>query len=107
MVCSPSSGTVMASRWTDSFGLALLGHDAPVHAVEWARAAERAGFGSVWIVDDYYHPGAFALAGAVAAATDRVAVGIGVVEPYARDSELLAMDVAALDAIATERVFLG
>lgn len=97
----------MASRWTDSFGLALLGHEVPVHAVEWARAAERAGFGSVWIVEDYYHPGAFALAGAVAAATDRIAVGLGVVNPYTRHPALLAMEVAALAGVAPERIVLG
>ena len=97
----------MASRWTDSFGLALLGHEVPVHAMEWARAAERAGFGSVWIVEDYYHPGAFALAGAVAAATGRIAVGLGVVNPYTRHPALLAMEVAALAGIAPERIVLG
>lgn len=107
MVCSQSSETAMASHWADSFGLALLGHEVPVHAVEWARVAERAGFGSVWIVEDYYHPGAFALAGAVAAATDRIAVGLGVVNPYTRHPALLAMEVAALAGIAPERIVLG
>ncbi|MBI1848525.1 MAG: LLM class flavin-dependent oxidoreductase [Candidatus Rokubacteria bacterium] len=97
----------MASGWTEGFGLALLGRDVPTHAVAWARAAERAGFGSVWIVEDYYQPGAFALAGAVAAATERLAVGLGVVNPYTRHPALLAMEVAALAGLAPGRVVLG
>jgi 5,10-methylenetetrahydromethanopterin reductase len=97
----------MASRWTESLGLALSGHGGPVPAVAWARAAERAGFGSVWISEDYYHPGAFALAGAVAAVTDRAVVGLGVVNPYTRHPALLAMEAAALAGIAPERIILG
>jgi 5,10-methylenetetrahydromethanopterin reductase len=97
----------MASRWTESIGLALFGSDVPVHAVEWARAAERAGLGSAWIIEDYYQPGAFALAGAVAGATERIAVGLGVVNPYTRHPALLAMEIAALAGIAPDRIVLG
>src|ERR671925_2026101 len=97
----------MDFAWTDSIGLALLGRDVPAHAVEWARAAERAGFGSVWIVEDYYQPGAFVLAGAVAAATDRITVGLGVVNPYTRHPAILAMETAALAGLASGRVVLG
>src|ERR671925_1382279 len=97
----------MDFAWTDSIGLALLGRDVPAHAVEWARAAERAGLGSVWIIEDYYQPGAFALAGAVAGATERVAIGLGVVNPYTRHPALVAMETAALAGIAPGRVVLG
>lgn len=97
----------MASGWTDGVGLALVGRDLPGQAVSWARAAERAGFGSVWIVEDYYYPGAFSLAGAVAAATERITVGIGVVNPYTRHPALLAMEVAGLLGIAPGRIVLG
>lgn len=97
----------MASGWTDGFGLALVGRDVPGHAVGWARTAERAGFGSVWIVEDYYYPGAFALAGAVAAATERITVGLGVVNPYTRHPALLAMEVAGLIGVAPGRIVLG
>jgi 5,10-methylenetetrahydromethanopterin reductase len=97
----------MGSGWTDTPGLALVGRDVPGHAVPWARAAERAGFGSVWIVEDYYYPGAFALAGAVAAATERITVGLGVVNPYTRHPALLAMEAASLIGLAPGRVVLG
>ena len=97
----------MDLRWSRGFGLALLGRDVPEHAVEWARAAERAGFGSVWIAEDYYQPGAFTLAGAVAAATERITVGLGVVNPYTRHPAILAMETAALAGVAPGRIVLG
>ena len=86
----------MDSRWTGSPGVALLGHGLPGSAVDWARDAERAGFGSVWLIEDYYHPGAFALAGAVAAATARIGIGLGVVNPSTRHPAPVAMETAAL-----------
>jgi 5,10-methylenetetrahydromethanopterin reductase len=97
----------MDSRWTASPGVALLGHGLPGSAVPWARAAERAGFASVWAIEDYFLPGAFALAGAVAAATERIGIGLGVVNPYTRHPALLAMETAALAGLAPGRVALG
>ncbi len=97
----------MGSTFTDSVGVALLGPAAPRHAAAWARAAERAGLGSVWLIEDYFSPGAFALAGAVAAVTERVGVGLGVVNPYTRHPALLAMETASLAGLAPGRVLLG
>lgn len=94
-------------RWTDSLGVALMGHGVPAHALAWARAAERAGIGSVWIMEDYFRPGAYALAAATAAVTERCVVGIGVVTPYTRHPALVAMETATLAALAPGRVVLG
>jgi 5,10-methylenetetrahydromethanopterin reductase len=94
-------------RWTDSLGLALMGHGVPGRAVEWARAAERAGVGSVWVMEDYFRPGAYTLAAATAAVTVRTVIGIGVVTPYTRHPALVAMETATLAAIAPGRVVLG
>lgn len=74
---------------------------------DWARAAERAGFGSLWVIEDYFHPGAFALAAAAAAVTGRLAIGLGVVNPYTRHPALLAMETQALAGVAPGRVVLG
>src|SRR5262249_38324708 len=106
-VCSPRSRRAMASSWADSLGVALMGPEAPARAGDWARGAERAGLGSVWIVEDYFHPGAFTLAGAVAARTERIAIGLGVVNHYTRHPALLAMETAALAGMAPGRVILG
>ena len=94
-------------RWTDSLGIALMGHGLPGQTVVWSRAAEAAGLGSVWIVEDYFHPGAYALGGAVAAATERVTIGLGVVNPYTRHPALVAMETAALAGLAPGRIVLG
>ncbi len=97
----------MDARWATSPGIALVGPDLPSRVTAWARAAERAGLGSAWIIEDYFHPGAYALAAAAAAVTERLAIGLGVVNPYTRHPALLAMETAALAGIAPGRVVLG
>jgi 5,10-methylenetetrahydromethanopterin reductase len=97
----------MGWRWTDSPGLAVMPGTAPVRVTEWARAAEQAGLGSLWIVEDYFNPGAFALAGAAAAVTERLVIGLGVVNPYTRHPALVAMETAALAGLAPGRIVLG
>jgi 5,10-methylenetetrahydromethanopterin reductase len=97
----------MDSRWTDSLGVALLGHGVPGRTTDWARAAERAGLGSLWVIEDYFHPGAYALAAAAAAVTERLVIGLGVVNPYTRHPALIAMETAALAGMAPGRVVLG
>ena len=94
-------------RWTDNLGVALMGHGLPGRVSAVARAAERAGFGSLWIIEDYFHPGAYTIAAAAAAVTERVVIGLGVVNPYTRHPALVAMETAALAAVAPERVVLG
>src|SRR5205085_4854971 len=94
-------------RWTDSLGVALMGHGIAGRAGDCARAAERAGLGSVWIIEDYFQPGAYTLAAAAAAVTERIVVGLGVVNPYTRHPALIAMETAALAGIAPGRVVLG
>jgi 5,10-methylenetetrahydromethanopterin reductase len=94
-------------RWTDSLGIALMGRGLPHGITDWARAAERAGLGSLWIMEDYFHPGAYSLAAAAAAVTERVVIGLGVVNPYTRHPALVAMETAALAGIAPGRVVLG
>ena len=94
-------------RWSDSLGVALMGPGLPGRAADWARAAERAGLGSFWVIEDYFQPGAYALAATAAAVTERIVVGLGVVNPYTRHPALVAMETAALAGIAPERVVLG
>jgi 5,10-methylenetetrahydromethanopterin reductase len=97
----------MGWRWTDSPGVALMGPGAATHLTAWARAAESAGLGSLWIIEDYYQHGAFALAGAAAAATGRITIGLGVVNPFTRHPAVLAMETAALAGLAPGRIVLG
>jgi 5,10-methylenetetrahydromethanopterin reductase len=97
----------MESSWADSLGVALMGRGGPARATAWARAADQAGLGSVWLIEDYFHPGAFALAGLAAAVTERVTLGLGVVNPFTRHPALLAMETATLAGAAPGRIVLG
>jgi 5,10-methylenetetrahydromethanopterin reductase len=72
-----------------------------------AVRAEHLGVEEVWVSEDYCERGAFAVAGAVAQATSRVRVGLGVVNPWTRHPVLLAMEFAALDEVAEGRAVLG
>src|SRR5690606_30350041 len=76
-------------------------------AVQIARQAEEAGLDEVWVSEDYTERGAFAVTGAMAAVTERVRIGIGVVNPWTRHVVLTAMEAQALDEIAGGRSVLG
>src|SRR3989442_5982278 len=93
-------------RWTDSLGVALRGRGLASRTTDLARAAERAGVGSLWIIEDYFDPGAYALAAAAAAVTERIVLGLAVVNPDTRHPALIAIETAALAAVAPGRVVL-
>ncbi|MFA9430742.1 LLM class flavin-dependent oxidoreductase [Egicoccus sp. AB-alg2] len=88
-------------------GFAISGKRTAADALEVARRMEAAGIDEVWITEDYFERGAFALAGAILAATSRVRLGIGVVNPWTRHPVLTAMETAALQELAPGRVVLG
>jgi 5,10-methylenetetrahydromethanopterin reductase len=72
-----------------------------------AHTAEEAGFHEIWLPEDYCERGVFAVAGAVAACTSTIAIGIGVINPWTRHPVLIAMEAAALDELAGGRLLLG
>lgn len=81
-----------------------------LHAREFVRSAklaEELGFGTWWVPEDYFFRGAFSLAAAVAAATSRIKIGIGVLNPYTRHPAMIAMEFGALDEISDGRAILG
>src|SRR5690606_36246919 len=88
-------------------GVAPSGRRSAADAVELARRAEDAGLDEVWVSEDYLERGSFAVAGAMAAATTRMRVGLGVVNPWTRHIALTAMEAHALDEIADGRSVLG
>ncbi len=74
--------------------------------VELAQLAERRGFDTV-VCGEVQGPEAMALLGAVAAATERVTIGSGVVPMATRGPVLTAMGFATLESLAPGRVFAG
>lgn len=88
-------------------GLLLSGARPAREAVGLARDAEQAGMRDIWVSEDYFERGAFAVAGAVAAATERIRIGVGVVNPFTRHPLVTAMEYAALDEVSGGRAVLG
>ena len=88
-------------------GLRLSGALDPRRCVALAAAADDARLASVWFAENPFQRGVLAAAGACAAMTKRVRIGVGVVNPYTRHPVQIAMDFAALDELSGGRVVLG
>jgi 5,10-methylenetetrahydromethanopterin reductase len=88
-------------------GLALS-NEAPVaETVALAQRAEALGFSEVWLPESSHGRGVFTVAASVAAATRRIQIGIGIVNPFWRHPSLIAMEAAALDEASHGRLMLG
>jgi len=74
---------------------------------EYGRIAEEAGFEALWVTERYFHEETVSLLGFLAAATQRIKLGVGVVNPYTRNPALLAMASATLDRLSGGRFLLG
>jgi 5,10-methylenetetrahydromethanopterin reductase len=100
-VLSPESGAVCR------LGLALS-NEAPIReSVALACQAEELGFSEVWLPESGHGRGVFTVAASVAAATRRIKIGIGIVNPFWRHPSLIAMEAAALDEACGGRLMLG
>lgn len=72
-----------------------------------AVAAERAGFDQLWVSNDLFLRSAPVLAGALAAGTARIGLGIAVMNPYSVHVSELAMMAATLQEVSGGRFLLG
>jgi 5,10-methylenetetrahydromethanopterin reductase len=89
-------------------GLVLYhGIDSGPELKEYGRIAEDNGFDSLWVTERYFHEETFSMLGFLAAATQRLKLGVGVVNPYTRNPALLAMASATLDRLSGGRFLLG
>ena len=73
----------------------------------YARISEDAGFDSLWVTERYFHEETFSMLGYLAARTERIRLGVGVVNPYTRNPALLGMGAATLDRLSGGRMMLG
>jgi 5,10-methylenetetrahydromethanopterin reductase len=75
--------------------------------MELAQLAERSGVDSVWMGDGYYARDPLVSLAAIASATERVAVGTSVLNPFTRHPAALAMAFATLDELSGGRAIIG
>ncbi len=83
------------------------GIDSGAELAGYARMAEEAGFDSLWVTERYFHEETFSMLGYLAARTERIRLGVGVVNPYTRNPALLGMGAATLDRLSGGRMILG
>jgi F420-dependent oxidoreductase-like protein len=79
---------------------------APALAHELVRAADRLGYETVWVTESYGFDSVSTL-GYLAAITERIKLGTGIVNVYSRSPALLAQSAVTLDALSGGRVVLG
>ena len=72
-----------------------------------ARAAEGAGLDQLWVWEDCFYESGVASAAAALGATERLAVGIGVLPVPLRNVALTAMELATLDRVHPGRLVAG
>ncbi|MHA2153172.1 MAG: LLM class flavin-dependent oxidoreductase, partial [Candidatus Thorarchaeota archaeon] len=88
-------------------GVAMTGVFPVSEAVELARVAETSGLGSAWFAEDYFFRGGIPYMAAAAMATEKLRIGLGVVNPYSRHPALIAMEFATLDEMSNMRTVFG
>ncbi len=89
------------------FGVLFSGNFPLQRVLDGAVLADRLGYDSCWLGEDYFYQGGIATATAIADRTDRITIGLGIVSPLTRHPALTVMEVGALDQIANQRVILG
>lgn len=75
--------------------------------VELARVSEACGYRGLWYTDLRFAPDCFVGLAAIAAGTNRIFLGPGVVDPYTRHPSAVASAVATLDEMTGGRAVLG
>lgn len=91
----------------NSTGLLLPPSTDPGDIVAFARAAEAAGFGTLWVVEDCFLSGGIAQAGVILALTSRITVGIGILPAAVRNPAFAAMEIATLAGMFPGRLVAG
>ena len=78
-----------------------------VDCMQLASVAEESGFSTLWFAENPYQRGVLPAVVACAGVTNRIALGIGVFNPYNRHPTLMAMAIGALDEYSGGRAILG
>src|SRR5438067_8080367 len=79
----------------------------PHRCIELAVAAETSGYSSLWFAENPLHRAILPAVSACALQTERIRLGIGIINTYQHHPSLIAMEAGALDELARGRVLLG
>jgi 5,10-methylenetetrahydromethanopterin reductase len=84
-------------------------HDVPPgpRVVPLARRAEQLGYDALWVAETRLTRDAVSIMGALAATTDRIALGTSIVNTWTRGPVLMALTAATLNDLAPGRITLG
>ena len=88
-------------------GLLFVGAPSVPEIVELAKRAEARGFDSVWMAETRMTRDAFVPIAAMAAATERIRVGSGIVNVYTRGPVVIAISFIGLEELAPGRILMG
>lgn len=72
-----------------------------------AQVCEDLGYGCVWLPDQTFYRDPFVALAAIAQATRRIQIGLGVTTPYARHAAQVARAIATIDELSGGRAILG
>lgn len=85
-----------------------LNNDLPVgEFVELCRLAEDRGFDQVWVSNDLFLRSASVMLAAAALATERIGLGVGLMNPYSMHPSEIAMMAGTLQEVSGGRFLLG
>jgi 5,10-methylenetetrahydromethanopterin reductase len=89
------------------FGFAHIPSENYQKDVELVQLAEELGYDYAWIPDQTFHRDPYIIMSAIALATKRIQIGVGVTNPYTRHPAITARVIGTLDEIAPGRIHLG
>lgn len=92
---------------TQRIGLFIVGDYTCTEISQYASLAERSGYDSIWIAEDLGFRDAIVPLASLAASTNRIKLGTGILAIYYRRPALIAMTAATLDELSDGRLILG
>lgn len=90
-----------------NLGVMFRREHAPEHLPDFARRAEEAGFGELWVVEDCFYTSGIASAATALACTDSITVGLGIMPAVVRNPVFAAMEIATLARLYPGRFLPG
>ena len=79
----------------------------PYRCIELAVVVETSGYSSLWFAENPLHRAILPAISACALQTQRIRLGIGIINTYQHHPSLIATEAAALDELARGRILLG